>query len=104
MKSSRLRVLVPLTVLASLVATGEASAGNPPEFSKCAWPVMMSPEGLGNYLGGPDGQARYWLTPFHGKYQAMQINGHFPACPLLFHRRLQRRGEHVAGEHGPSSL
>ena len=39
---------------------------------------MMSPEGLGNYLGGPDGQARYWLMPFERKYQTMEIWGHYP--------------------------
>jgi hypothetical protein len=39
---------------------------------------MMSPEGLGNYLGGPDGQARYWLTPFRAESQTMKIEGHYP--------------------------
>ncbi len=78
MKASSMHLSVALVALASLGSFGMATAGTPPEFSKCAWPVMMSPEGLGNYLGGPDGQARYWLTPFYGRYQTMEIEGHYP--------------------------
>lgn len=43
--------------------------------------VAATPEdgpAIGNYLGGPDDQARYWLTPFDAKYQTMEIRGHFP--------------------------
>jgi hypothetical protein len=67
-----------MVVLASLGNSGVATGSTPPEFSKCAWPIMMSPEGLGNYLGGPDGQARYWLTPFRAEYQTMEIRGRYP--------------------------
>lgn len=78
MKASIIHVFAAMVALASLGNSGVATAGTPPEFSKCAWPVMMSPEGLGNYLGGPDGQARYWLTPFGPEYQTMEIRGRYP--------------------------
>ena len=71
-------MLAALMTLASLGISGVASAGDLPQLSNCAWPVMQSPEGLGNYLGGPDDQARYWLTPFDSKYQTMEVKGHFP--------------------------
>jgi len=78
MKTPRILVSVALVALMSLGHSGPTRSEPFPEFTHCAWPIMMSPEGIGNFLGGPDGQARYWLTPFHGKYRAMEIQGHFP--------------------------
>ena len=78
MKSLISRVSAVLIALAAFGAGGVALAGELPKFSNCAWPVMQSSEGLGNYLGGPDEQARYWLTPFDRKYQTMEIRGRFP--------------------------
>lgn len=78
MKAPRSIVSAALIALALLGNSGVAGAGDLPKLSKCAWPLMMSPEGLGNYLGGPDDQARYWLTPFDARYQTMEIRGHFP--------------------------
>jgi hypothetical protein len=81
MKASHLYVsagLIALTSFSHLAAALDDGIPDIPTFSKCAWPTMMSPEGLGNYLGGPDGQARYWLTPFYNNYQTMEIEGHYP--------------------------
>jgi len=67
-----------LIALAILSGIGVVHADNGPELSDCAWPILLSPEGLGNWLGGPDNQARYWMMAFPGKYQTMEIKGHYP--------------------------
>lgn len=43
----------------------------------CAWPLILSPEGSGNFQG-PDAAARYWLMPFDPKYRTMTIKGIYP--------------------------
>ncbi len=49
--------------MTSLSNLDEARAQNGPEsgpeFTKYAWTSLMSPEGLGNFLGGPVDDARY---------------------------------------------
>ncbi|WP_296924133.1 hypothetical protein [Thiohalocapsa sp.] len=62
---------------ASLINTDVAWAQASPEFTKCAWPVELSPEGSGNFLA-PDDRARYWLMPFDTAYQTMEIAGAYP--------------------------
>ncbi|MCC3246899.1 hypothetical protein LG047_16515 [Methylocystis sp. WRRC1] len=47
------------------------------EFSQCAWPIELSPEGYGNVVA-PDDQARYWLMPFDKNYRTMRIEGSYP--------------------------
>ena len=61
MNALNICVSAGLIALASLSNPGVARAQDDqefPEFSKCAWPLVMSPEGLGNFVG-PDDQARY---------------------------------------------
>ncbi len=66
--------------LASLAALTSSSLGQeqpPHQYANCAWPIEVSPEGLGNLLG-PDDGARYWLMPFDTMYQSMRIEGLYP--------------------------
>lgn len=71
-------VSIAIVAIGFVGSAWPAQARDLPELSNCAWPVMQSSEGIGNYLGGPDNQARYWLTPFDSKYETMEIRGHFP--------------------------
>ncbi len=47
------------------------------QYANCAWPLELSPEGLGNGLA-PDDYARYWSMPFDSAYQTMRIEGLYP--------------------------
>ena len=60
--------------LAALAGSEGAQAQN---MNNCAWPLILSPWGSGNFLA-PDDAARYWVMPFPKAYRTMKIQGRFP--------------------------
>lgn len=46
-------------------------------YRNCAWPIEVSPEGIGNWLGA-ERLARYWLMPFDEQDGTMTIKGFYP--------------------------
>ncbi len=77
MNALKILGLVSLVTLPLAANPGMARAQVSPQFSNCAWPLELSPEGPGNLLA-PDEQARYWFMPFDVKYDTMKIEGSYP--------------------------
>ncbi|HVC00132.1 MAG TPA: hypothetical protein VNJ12_12480 [Candidatus Dormibacteraeota bacterium] len=63
-------VLVALAMLASPSATRAQNGRD------CAWPIELSPEGFGNWLG-PESLARYWVMPLNN-YDSVALKGTYP--------------------------
>ena len=63
-------VLMALALLASPSTTRAQNSRG------CAWPIELSPEGFGNWLG-PESLARYWVMPLIN-YDAVAIKGTYP--------------------------
>lgn len=74
MKLFRIGLCAGLIALAFLSSPDVARAQNS---RSCAWPIELSPEGIGNTLG-PDNLARYWAMPFEKQYETMTIKGTYP--------------------------
>lgn len=70
----RINVLACIMALAFLITPGVA---RPQNYRHCAWPVTVSPEGNGNWLGA-ERLARYWLMPFDKQDGTMTIKGTYP--------------------------
>jgi len=79
-KGARMKVLHRIGILAALMAfmflisPGIAGAQN---YLNCAWPIEISSEGIGNWLG-PESLARYWLMPFEKQDETMTFKGTYP--------------------------
>ncbi|MHC1698593.1 MAG: hypothetical protein AB9919_11145 [Geobacteraceae bacterium] len=70
----RIGTLAALMALMFLISPGVAGAQN---YRNCAWPVEISPEGIGNWLG-PESLARYWLMPVEKQDEALTFKGTYP--------------------------
>lgn len=67
-------VLMTLAILISPVAANDQKYN----YRDCAWPILMSPEGVANFQL-PDKSARYWIMPFDTtQYEKMTIKGAYP--------------------------
>ncbi len=64
-------------VLAAVTLLGNPDVARAQNSRNCAWPIEISPEGIGNTLG-PDNVARYWVMPFEAQYDTMTIKGTYP--------------------------
>ncbi len=77
MKTLSILVYATLVAFAVLFNPSTSRAQPSHQYQNCAWPIEVSPEGLGNALA-PDDLARYWLMPFDTTYQEMRIEGVYP--------------------------
>ncbi len=74
---ARIGSLIVLMALAFLINPVAACAQNF-NYRGCAWPILMSPEGVANFQS-PDKSARYWVIPFDtAQYETMTIKGTYP--------------------------
>jgi hypothetical protein len=68
-----------LAALAFAGEPGTLAAQEPPE---CAWPFVLTPEGLGNFLF-PDSNARYPIMRFEEEWREMTITGYYPEARYM---------------------
>lgn len=98
---ARIGILIVLMVLA-LTNPDVARAQNP-NYRNCAWPIELSPEGLGNMLG-PDTLSRYWVMPFEQQYQTMTIKGAYPDARYFSFVAYDTSDERPVREPPPQAL